>query len=467
MNRSSDQRGSCRVAATLLAAALGLGCTVGPRPTLAAPATPPAPEIATRQILVTFVPQPALALPRAGSSAHGYEGAGGYETTARTLQLARQLGRDYGLTVVTQWPIETLGVHCVVFEVPAGKPRDEFIDRLAHDRRVESVEPMQLFTVEGRNAGDPYRDLQHGFADLGLEEAHRWASGAGVRVAIIDTGVDLSHPDLAGRIGEARDFVDDRAGRPPAERHGTAVAGVIASDRDNGIGIVGVAPRVEILALRGCWALAAGGGDAVCSSFTLAKALAFAVAAHPGVINLSVGGRWDALLERLLRAALARGIVVVAAQGESPDTRFPSGVAGVVAVRASPPQTCSAELSGELCAPGQEILTTVPGGRYDFLSGSSLAAAQVSGVAALLLEGRRVKPESLPALLRETARAATGKGGDDPPLVNACAALARTNRDIRCSLVPGGRAAPSARTLPSAPLVGRQLIAELKARAKA
>jgi hypothetical protein len=420
-----------RLAAALLAAAIDLACAGAPRPALAPSSAPPAPEIATRQILVTFVPRPALGLPRAGSSAQGYEAAGDYKTTARTQQLARQLSRDYGLVMVAQWPIETLGVHCVVFEIPAGRPRGELIERLAKDRRVESVEPMQLFSVESRASGDPYLDLQHGFAELGLTEAHRWASGAGVRVAIVDTGVDLSHPDLAGRIGEAHDFVDDRADGQPAERHGTAVAGVMASDRDNGIGIVGVAPRVELLALRGCWALASGGVEAACSSFTLAKALAFAVAAHPGVINLSLGGRSDPLLERLLRVALARGIVVVAAHGETADTSFPSSVAGVVAVRASPPRDGSAEPAGELFAPGQEILTTVPGGSYDFLSGSSLAAAQVSGVAALLLEGRRVKPENVPALLRATARAVAGSG-DHPPMVDACAALARTHRGIQC-----------------------------------
>ena len=436
MNRPTDRRGGSRLGAVLLAAATAIAGGAGPRPARAPSAAPPSSEVASRQILVTFEPRPALGLPRAGSSARAYAGAGGYKTTARTQQLARQLGLDYGLTLVAQWPIETLGVYCVVFEVADGSPRGEVIARLAGDRRVESVEPMQLFSVEGRSPGDPYRDLQHGFAELGLEEAHRWASGAGVRVAIVDTGVDVSHPDLSGRVAGASDFVDDRLGHQPAERHGTAVAGVIASDRDNGIGIVGVAPGVEILALRGCWALAPGGAEAACSSFTLAKALSFALAARPHVINLSLGGPRDPLLERLVLAAVARGIVVVAAHSEAADSRFPSGVAGVMAVRASPPQRAGATGSDDLAAPGQEILTTVPGGSYDFLSGSSLAAAQVSGVTALLLEGRRVKPDRVAALLRETSRPAAGRKGGDPPVVNACAALARVNRGMRCPSAP-------------------------------
>jgi hypothetical protein len=435
MNRSTGRRGALGIGTVLLAVASGLGCAAIPPPALAPSQASPSVEIATRQILVTLVPRPALGLPRAGSSARSYEGGTGYKPTARTHRLAHELGRDYGLTLVAQWPIQALGVHCVVFEVADGEPRGEVIARLVHDRRVESVEPMELFSVESRGPGDPYRDLQHGFAELGLEEAHRWASGAGVRVAIIDTGVDLSHPDLSLRIGGARDFVDDANGDQPAERHGTAVAGVIASDRGNGIGIVGVAPGVEILALRGCWALARGGREAACSSFTLAKALSFALEAQPDVINLSLGGPRDPLLERLVRAALARGIVVVAARGETTNAPFPSGVAGVVAVRASSSRGNSARLSNELAAPGQEILTTVPGGHYDFLSGSSLAAAQVSGVAALLLEHRRVKPERIAALLRETSRAPAGGEGGELPVVNACAALARVNAAVRCLAV--------------------------------
>jgi subtilisin family serine protease len=442
MSRWSDRRvtsGISRVAATLLLVAVTVGCAAGPRAATGPGALPPSAKEADRQILVTFDPLPSLGLPRAGSSARSYEAAPGYRTTVRTKELAQQLGRDYGLKVVAEWPIQALGVHCVVFEVADAGVRGDVIDRLEHDRRVESVEPMQLFSVEGRIGGDPYRDLQHGFAALGLEEAHRWASGQGVRVAVIDTGVDVSHPDLAGRVGTARDFVDEGGAAPPAERHGTAVTGVIASDRDNGVGIVGVAPGAEILALRGCWTLAGGSGQAACSSFTLAKALSFAIDARPHVINLSLGGPRDALLERLLRVALTRGIVVVAADGETGVAVFPGSVDGVLAVRASSPTGARATRAGELSAPGQEILSTVPGGSYDFFSGSSLAAAQVSGVTALLLEHRRVRPDRVATLLRETARGAGAGAGGATPVVDACAALARVNRGVRCA--PAGGAA--------------------------
>ncbi len=438
MNRWIVSRSS-RVAATLLAVAATAACAAGPRAATAPIAPPPSAEVVDRQILVTFEPLPSLGLPRAGSSARNYEAAPGYKATVRTRKLARQLSRDYGLKLVSEWPIVALGVHCVVFEVADAGLRGDVIDRLADDRRVESVEPMQLFSVQGRSGGDPYRDLQHGFAALGLEEAHRWASGQGVKVAVIDSGVDVSHPDLAGRVGTARDFVQEGGARPPAERHGTAVTGVIASDRDNGVGIVGVAPGAEILALRGCWTEAGDGGQEACSSFTLAKALAFAIDARPHVINLSLGGPRDALLERLLRVALARGIVVVAACGDTgADDVFPGSVDGVLVVRASSSTGGGLTRAGELSAPGHEILSTVPGGSYDFFSGSSLAAAQVSGVTALLLEHRRVGPDRLATLLRETARG-NGAGGA-APVVDACAALARVKHGVRCPPAVGAAA---------------------------
>jgi hypothetical protein len=416
------------VAAGVLACSLGCAA-VATRPEVARAAAP-LPDAAARQILVTFAPQPSLGLPRAGSSAPDYDGGADYKTTMRTRELAEQIGRSYGLTVVSQWPVEALHVHCVVFAVGAEAARSEVIARLAKDPRIESVQPMQLFAAEGRASTD-YRDLQHNLAELGLADAQRWATGAGVRVAIVDTGVDLSHPALAGRIAQARDFVADSPRRPPAERHGTAVAGVIAADT----GIVGVAPGAELLALRACWPVSPDAAEASCSSFTLAKALSFAIAAHPQVINLSLGGPADPLLERLVRVALTKGIVVVAARGATADTRFPSDVPGVVAVLAWPPPQGAPGDDGAsaLAAPGKEILTAVPGGHYDFLSGSSLAAGEVSGVIALLLEGRKVRPEDVPRLLHETSQQPTSAGATAARRVDACSALARVRRGPSCS----------------------------------
>jgi len=169
------------------------------------------------------------------------------------------------------------------------------------------------------------------------------------------------------------------------EVHGTAVAGIIAARADNGIGISGVAPNARLIALRACWQESVDASDATrCSSFTLAKALQFAITHQALVINLSLTGPSDRLLQRLLDVALAHGIKVIGAiDPDSPDGGFPASYPGVWAVADALPKSGG---TNALTAPGHDVPTTLPGGRWGFVSGSSYAAAHVAGLAALLTE---------------------------------------------------------------------------------
>ena len=396
---------------------------------------------AERQILVTLEQTKLPPLRRAGTTPKPYSATRRYEVTARTRKAVARLERDYGLREVDGWPIEALGVHCAVFETPEGTATHEVLARLERDPRVESAQPMHLFEVEGEPSyNDPYLHLQHGVDSMQVREAHRWAMGSGVTVAIVDSGVDLDHPELAGRVSVAEDFVSDRDSELTADLHGTAVAGVIASVADNGIGIVGVAPSVRLMVLQACWEDERQSAAALCSSFTLAKAIAFAVDNRPEVLNLSLAGPPDPLLRRLVDKALDRGIVIVAAQGGEPG--FPSSVEGVIAVWADTDEArrqtaASSAIDGALLAPGEEILTTTPSDSYDFMSGSSFAAAHVSGVAALLLELEpKLGAEPLRYLLLETSTAVDAPG-PSAPAVNACVALARLVPGARCDRDPG------------------------------
>jgi subtilisin family serine protease len=220
-----------------------------------------------------------------------------------------------------------------------------------------------------------------------VEQAHQLDTGRGVSIAIIDSAVDAAHPDLRGRVRLSRDLVAVRGGARAGEVHGTAVAGIIASAVNNREGIIGVAPDVSIAALRACWAVAANSVAAQCSSFSLARALETALTLRPNVINMSLAGPSDPLLSRLLDEAIARGIVVVTAQPQSTDTnvQFPASHAKVLAAHSAANDV--APLSPyRLGAPGTEVLTTLPGASYAFLTGNSLAAAHMTGVVALLME---------------------------------------------------------------------------------
>jgi hypothetical protein len=384
-----------------------------------------------RQIVVTIQDDSVRVRSSAGASPRPYA-ADGYASSAHARHVAAQIARQYGLQHVTAWRIDALGVHCVVFELAADRPRDALLARLRDDPRVESAQPMQRFVTGEREGAynDPYYRLQTGVEALQVSGAHRWSQGRGVRVAVIDTGMDVSHPELAGRVRLTRNFVDDDAAQFRRDRHGTAVAGVLAATVNNGVGIVGVAPEVEILAFKACWHREPA-GPAMCNTLTLAAALAAALENGTHVINLSLWGPSDPLLGRLVEKALKSGITVVApANGEDPERSFPLHVTGVLAV-ADASEAAKTAIA-RLAAPGRDVLTLTPEGHYDYVSGASLSSAMVSGVVALLLERRRdLGPAQIAALLEKTSHTAAG---DRRRIVHACDAVAEIIGSAGCSV---------------------------------
>jgi subtilisin family serine protease len=379
-------------------------------------------------ITVRNEPDPAVATP--GSTPRGYAAAGVYGVSASARTITHSLERDYRLRAVSAWPIESLRVNCIVMRLPELTRRSTLIARLAHDSRVESVEPLNQFTTEtgtDATAGSdrrPYLSLQLNLRELDVLQAHRLSQGAAVRIAIIDTGVDYRHPDLRGRIIARRDFVAGDGGDFTRDRHGTEIAGVIAATADGGLGLLGVAPRSRLIALKACWPLRQDVAQAACNSFTLAQALEAAIAARPDIVNLSLAGPPDPLLARLIRYGMRQGIIYVGAvpPADSGLTHaFPVQIPGVLGVQSAEDATGGSE---HLLAPGHGILTLVPGGRYDFASGSSLATAEVTGIVALLLaDGRRLSGAKVEQILTRSSRQLATPGGVLTS-VDACAAVA-------------------------------------------
>jgi len=278
--------------------------------------------------------------------------------------------------------VSTLAAGCAVFGLQPVQNVEDVLAGLRNDRRVQRAQPMMTHRVAGMPPKDPYFDLQVRTRPGGVTTLLRRGQGAHVRIAIIDTGVEREHPDLLGRIAYSRNFVGGNADTMPAEFHGTAVTGLIAAHVGNGIGIHGLAGGAEIYSLRGCWEPSYGYG--LCSSETLAQALDYAIEMRARIINLSLAGPDDPLLDELVTRATELGATVFGAIGEDPDLRFPTSNPHVIAVeQAYRPDIA---VPGErLSVPGLQLLTTVPGGRYDFVSGPSFATAHASGVAAVML----------------------------------------------------------------------------------
>ncbi len=402
------------------------GCAVGRTITLPSQLLPAdAASDPSVYILVT-VPNPVGPLPsRAGSTPRGYDDSPVYSAGRAARAAARSIAADYGLVQVSAWPIATLHVHCIMYRVDAAEHRAAIISRLTSDPRVRLAQPLNAFATSATAYDDQYLGLQRSFDEMSVAAAHQWSQGAGVTVAVIDTGIDLDHPDLAGRIRASRNFVDHDGRRFTGDRHGTEVAGVIAAVGNNGRGIVGVAPRVELLALKACWQPDEQRDAAVCNSYTLAQAIVAAIEARADIINLSLVGPADPLLASLVENAIDSGTIVVGSVPASGrQDGFPVVVRGVLAVA----MTEAPASNGALQAPGYEVLTLVPHDRYDFATGSSLSTANVSGVVALLRsKARDIGAFRAATILTRSSREISGPDPDSPQQsrsVDACAALA-------------------------------------------
>ena len=384
---------------------------------------------AQRQILLTVRQPESLALGLTGSPNQKYAQRR-YGATPSVERVLTQLAHEHRLTRVDGWPITSLSVYCEVFAVTDERPLAEVIAKLAADPRVELVQPMHVFDTQSARYDDPYTDLQASSIQMEVEDAHRVATGRGISIAIIDSAIDTSHPDLRGRVRLERDFVAAGPGPRGGEIHGTAIAGVIASAANNRVGIVGVAPDVTIASLRACWAVARDSVAARCSSFSLARALEVALELKPNVVNLSLAGPDDPLLAKLLDEVIARGIIVVAARPEHGVSghEFPASHPRVLAAH-SAAEVLDAASPYVLGAPAKDVLTTTPGAQYAFLSGNSLAAANTAGVVALLLErGPHADVERIASVLTDTTTHSAGGAS-----INACRALERLTDTAFCA----------------------------------
>jgi hypothetical protein len=371
-------------------------------------------SVPSRQILVMLKMSPQH-LHVGGAYGGRYGDASAWAARRRTAQ---SLAENNGFTLVDGWPMPLIGVDCYVMRVSAGVSIDAAVDRVSRDPRVAWSEPMQLYEAQGgtpARAADPLAPVEPASSEWRLADLHKVATGRGVTVAIIDSKVEVTHPDLSGHFVADKNFLSSDP--PAAEQHGTAVAGIIGAGAGNGIGIAGIAPGAQLMALRACWQVrSATASPTLCESLGIARALQYAIERKAGVINLSLSGPPGLLLQKLIDIALARKATVVAAFDPTlPRGGFPASMPGVVAVADQSLQNLPANVYG---APGRDIPTTEPGGKWYLVNGTSYAVAHVSGLVALVRERRSDSPLSL-------ARSTSGR-------INACATLLRTTRACDC-----------------------------------
>lgn len=318
-------------------------------------------------------------------------------TIMRRLQLTQLEAQTFTLTGRTLTRLRIGGNRAV----------PSTLGRLALYRGVSAAQPNWLYAFGQAQSAPPDPGAQYVVGKLHLIEAHRISNGDDVTVALIDSRVDTAHPDLAGIVAEQYDAVGG-ASQPHA--HGTAMAGAIAAHAR----LTGVAPKVRLLAIR---AFAGEGDSAKGTTFSILKGLDWAASHGARVVNMSFAGPADAMLHDMVGKAHARGIVLIAAVGnagpKSPPL-YPAAdreVIGVTATDADDKLLPQANRGPQVAvgAPGVDILAAAPDGQYQITSGTSVATAHVSGVAALILaRNPKLTPDALRRLLTGSAHKVAG-----------------------------------------------------------
>jgi hypothetical protein len=318
-----------------------------------------------------------------------------------------EIARRYNLTRLEAQNFSLLGATLYRWRIGGGRPLADVVGAIEDERGVASAQPNYVFTLQEDAA--PAAALLHGdpgqyvLGKLNADKAQRVATGKNVVVAVIDSQIDDTDADLGGSIVASFDALGGQA-RP--HRHGTAMAGAIAAHGK----LLGIAPGVRLLAAR---AFAGEGEEAKGTSFAIYKALQWAADGGARVVNMSFAGPPDPALHRMLAAARAKGMMLIAAAGNAgPKSAplYPAADADVVAVTATDARDGLFAMANRgdyiaVAAPGVDIIALAPDDALQITTGTSVAAAHVSAVAALLLERKpSLTPADLRAIITATAK---------------------------------------------------------------
>lgn len=250
--------------------------------------------------------------------------------------------------------------------------------------------------------------------ETGIHSVHKTTKGENVLICMVDTAVDLFHPSLSNALIETLDLVELDLDDIETQVHGTSIAGVLVSQNKH----IGIAPKAKLLAISAFGMTKNRPFILQSASSNIAKAIDRCIRQKADVINLSFTGGKDALVERMIKSAITKGITVVSAGGNgghSGSTIYPALIPGVLTATAVDQNKNLYNMANkgrfiDFAAPGVNILTIAPQGKYQISTGTSLAAAHISGVAALLIS--RQKNTKVEQALTQTALD-LGKPGRD------------------------------------------------------
>jgi subtilisin family serine protease len=328
------------------------------------------------------------------------------DTVARRLNLSTVASQSFNLSGGTLFR----------FRITDGRPVADVI-RALESENIGVAQPNYVFRLQQDASlaattarGDP---SQYVVDKLRLVDVHRIAIGGDVLVAVIDSEIDGKHPELAGAVVDEFDAIGNHD-KPHV--HGTGMAGAIAAHRR----LMGIAPGVRILAIH---AFSSSGADsAQATSAHILAGIDWAISKGAQIINMSFAGPDDPMLQLALQKAHDKGVVLIAAAGnmgpKSPPL-YPAADPNVIAVTATDAKDQLLPQANQgayvaIAAPGVDILEPAPNGGYQVTTGTSVAAAHVSGIAALLLDhDPTLDAAAIRDILTSSARHHAAQGRDD------------------------------------------------------
>ena len=337
----------------------------------------------------------------------------------------------YGVTRMADWPLHALNEHCFVFKAASAQARNQALKKMRADQRFLKVTKMNRFESKGQKAkknstyNDPFIGLQHGLRALNIPPLHlQKVRGQDTLVAVIDTGVDINHPEMKGRLFGTKNVVDKDDKQFIKDYHGTAIVSIIAANANNKAGVVGIAPESKILAIKACWEKSQQDHTAICSSFNIIKALDFALKQKAQIINMSLAGPSDEILEALVKKAEEEGALIIGAIDPNNASTFPANHPSVLAI--AQPKAYQKGTRVDALAPGKQIISALPNNEYEFFSGNSFSTAHVSGVVALI-------QAHSPQIPMKDIRLAVKKYGVNSHLLDTCSLFKALKLNVTCS----------------------------------
>ncbi|MGH6853047.1 MAG: S8 family peptidase, partial [Methylocella sp.] len=361
-------------------------------------------------------------------------------------QTANVIAKRERLRLLASQRLALIGTTMYRYRIEGKRSVVATIAALEADPRIATVQPNYLYTLQSERAGG-LAEAQYAIPEMRLNEAHVISNGAKTLVAVIDSGIDRNHPELSNSVKDGFDAVGAK-GKPAV--HGTAIAGIIAAHAE----LTGVAPQARILAVR-----AFGGNDpkaaARGTTYDILAGIEWSELHGARIVNMSFAGPPDPDLSRELADGARRGVIFIAPvgnEGKAEKPLYPAAYENVIAVTATDrsdgvfkdanhcPAACVA-------APGVDVLVAEPGDSYGFLSGTSMAAAEISGVVALLLDAKPdLELKAIRTLLFKTAKHLNPGDPDEASV----AGIADAFESLKAASAPVATEAPPAAVGPAA-----------------